>query len=160
MGRASGRKKSRSAGADRDGQSAEDARYWAGNYPKCGCRRRKPHLICRKHGPAEAAEGRRKQLAEESPPILAGMLELAVPMWIERMRPLPPTEIERRRERCLELIAFASPDVDIAGLACGATDGRKGGVAAAFNVVAEALAILAFCPGGVTFAGAHWEAAS
>lgn len=159
MGRASGRKKSRSAGAGRDEQADEADRYWTGNYSTCGCRRRKPHLICPKHGPAEAAETRRKLLAEDSNPILMGMLELAVPMWIDRLRPLPWTEIERRRERCADVLAFASPGVDIAGLASRATDGKKGGVAAAFNVMAEALAILSFCPGGVTFSGSHWEAA-
>lgn len=36
--------------------------------------------------------------------------------------------------------------------------GKKGEAARAFNVLAEALALLSFSPGGVTFAGMHFEA--
>lgn len=35
---------------------------------------------------------------------------------------------------------------------------RRGDTAAAFNALAEAIAILAFAPGGVTFLGEHYEA--
>lgn len=36
--------------------------------------------------------------------------------------------------------------------------GKPGESARLFNTVAHALAVLAFCPGGVTFCGEHWEA--
>lgn len=35
--------------------------------------------------------------------------------------------------------------------------GKKGETARVFNLTAEALAHLAFCPGGVTFMGQHFE---
>ena len=35
---------------------------------------------------------------------------------------------------------------------------RKGEVAELFNALAHAIAVLAFCPGGVTAFGEHWEA--
>ena len=37
-------------------------------------------------------------------------------------------------------------------------EGKKGEAAGVFNAMARGLAILAFCPGGVTFFGQHWEA--
>ena len=35
---------------------------------------------------------------------------------------------------------------------------RKGEVAELFNQLAHSIAVLAFCPGGVTVFGEHWEA--
>ena len=35
---------------------------------------------------------------------------------------------------------------------------RKGDLALCFNAMAQGLALLAFCPGGIVFAGHHWEA--
>jgi hypothetical protein len=35
---------------------------------------------------------------------------------------------------------------------------KKGEAAEIFNRVAEAIAIMSFCPGGVTLFGEHWEA--
>ena len=35
--------------------------------------------------------------------------------------------------------------------------GKKGQAAELFNGLSDALAILAFCPGGVRFCGRHWE---
>ena len=34
---------------------------------------------------------------------------------------------------------------------------KKGETAAAFNALAEGIAILSFAPGGITFMGDHWE---
>ena len=37
---------------------------------------------------------------------------------------------------------------------------KKGEAAGLFNRMAKALAVLSFCPGGVTLFGSHWEAAT
>ena len=36
--------------------------------------------------------------------------------------------------------------------------GKRGETARVFNALAKSLAVLAFCPGGVTLFGQHWEA--
>lgn len=99
---------------------------------------------------------------EQGPsPLLVSMLEVAVPMWIERLRCWPWAEKMKRRDACLEALGIETDDQDllsgIALLVSGAT-GKKGQVANAFNRMAEALAILALNQGGVTLFGVHWEA--
>lgn len=109
---------------------------------------------------------RRRAEQDTGPPfLLMGLLEIAVPMWIEQVRAMPDPVRDRRRLRCLELIAYekTGPDdstdrADIAGLATGSTPSRPGLIAAGFNALAEGLAHLAFCPGGVTWCGSHWDA--
>lgn len=87
-----------------------------------------------------------------------GLLELAVPMWIDRLRPLTWEQRLARRDACLAVIGYG-PD-DLEAIACFVTGARAkpGQQAAAFNAVAEALALGALQPGGVTFAGMHFEA--
>jgi hypothetical protein len=90
---------------------------------------------------------------QDSDPVLLAMLELAVPAWIDRVRPLSWPERKARANACLAIIGYGD---NLESIAC-LTTGVKGG-AQAFNAVAEALAIGALQPGGVTWCGLHWEA--
>ncbi len=85
------------------------------------------------------------------------LLGLAVPMWIDKMRHWRwayRQEVARKLVDiiCSEQAIAAMCDPDARGTA------RKGGLGGAFNAVAQGLAILSFCPGGIVFAGHHWEA--
>lgn len=86
------------------------------------------------------------------PPLLEGMLQLAVPMWIEELRKLSPAEFEARRAACVEVILMAD------SLACGDSKLKKGKVAFEFNRLAEGIGILSFQVGGVRFGGARFDA--
>lgn len=83
--------------------------------------------------------------------LLQGALASAVPIWIEQVRGWSQSYRDERARACQDvitgqgdLILYRSP--------------KKGETAAAFNRLAEGLAILAFYPGGVHFAGLHWQA--
>ena len=117
-------------------------------------------------GPEPHSAASRHRAKEEEdrgrfPPAL-GLLEVAVPLWIERVRNLSWEDRMKRRDHCLVGLGIATDAGDaLAGVACLATSsaGKPGQVAAAFNALAEALALGALQPGGVTFAGMHFEAA-
>lgn len=83
--------------------------------------------------------------------LLAGMLAVTVPLWIERMRRWPEESIFARAHECAQIVAEKG-DVIL-------YRGKKGESAAAFNALAEGVAVLAFAPGGVTIFGLHFEAA-
>jgi hypothetical protein len=90
-------------------------------------------------------------------PVTKAFLGLTVPMWIELMRPWRPERREQKAHELGELIAYeqgvaALCDPEARGTA------RKGELGKAFNAIAQGLACLAFCPGGIVFAGHHWEA--
>ncbi len=140
---------------------------FASQYPlPCGCW---PHYLkreCPEHrqeaeaSRARNAERRRRQEAEALPAQL-GLLELAVPMWIEEFRNLSWDERMKVRDQCLVGLGIGTDDGDalagIAAFACGSV-GKPGQVAGAFNALAKGLALGALQPGGVTFAGMHFEA--
>lgn len=89
--------------------------------------------------------------------ITSACLGVAVPMWIDRMRFWLPRERQQRAHALVEIIAHhqaiaAICDTEARGTA------RRGDLGVAFNAIAEGLACLAYCPGGVVFAGHHWEA--
>jgi hypothetical protein len=67
-------------------------------------------------------------------------LEIAVPLWMERLCYLP-----------FDVVAHQGDIIQFRGK-------KKGETAAAFNKLAEGLACLAFAPGGVKFLNCHWEA--
>lgn len=89
-------------------------------------------------------------------PVTASFLGLAVPMWIDRMRAWDP---DRRAFTGRELVETIAYEQSVAALADPEARGtaKKGEKARAFNAIAQGLACLAFCPGGVVFAGHHWE---
>lgn len=80
--------------------------------------------------------------------LLAASLSVAVPLWIERARSWDGSKRAERQAACAQYVAEHG-DVILF---------RAVGTAQAFNRLAEGLALLAFAPGGVTFAGGHWEA--
>lgn len=80
--------------------------------------------------------------------MLATCLDAAVPLWIERFRNLP--EDER-----LEMIDEVSKD--FATKMEYVIHLKEGETAEAFNDLARAIALLSFCPGGVTCFDRHWE---
>lgn len=90
-----------------------------------------------------------------SQPALVAALSVAVPLLIAEYRAGPgggPSGRDRARVSAT------------AGLISGSSDGmlfrgdKPGHAMKVFNAVADALAVLAFCPGGVSFAGEHWAA--
>lgn len=80
-------------------------------------------------------------------------LEVAVPIWIAELMNdvLLWSRVEEWRREGLDAIASCG-DVLMYG-------GKRGEAAEVFNHLARALAAMAFLPGGVTFAGMHFEAA-
>jgi hypothetical protein len=93
-------------------------------------------------------------------PTTSAFLGLTVPMWIETMRGWHP---DRRIAKGRELVDIIAFDPAIAAMvddeARATTKKRQPGkLATGFNAVAQGLACLAYCPGGVVFAGSHWEA--
>ena len=80
--------------------------------------------------------------------MLAIHLDAAVPLWIERFRDLPEDErlgmireIEKDFPTKMEYVIHR----------------QEGKTAEAFNDLARAIALLSFCPEGVTCFGRHWE---
>jgi hypothetical protein len=84
--------------------------------------------------------------------LLGGMLEVAVPLRIAEIeRAGGPSEQDLAEARSFAPTLGEKGDVLQFG-------GRKGEAADLFNRLARALAVLAFCPGGVTFLGTRYEA--
>lgn len=82
--------------------------------------------------------------------LLVGMLELAVPMWVEKVARYTPEHRAERQRICSETIG-SKGDVIL-------YKSKKAGESAdAFNHLAEGLALLAFAPGGVKVFGRRWQ---
>lgn len=79
-----------------------------------------------------------------------GLLEVAVPMRIAEMRTLAEGDRQGLAAEAGQFIAEHGDDLMFRS--------KKGRSAAAFSQLVTGLAALAFSPGGVTFAGMHWEA--
>lgn len=78
-------------------------------------------------------------------------LEAAVPLWIERLQAQPWSEVERRAQVAVDVVA-SKGDIILF------RSSRKGETAEAFNRLAEGVAALSFAPGGVTVFGLHFDA--
>lgn len=83
-------------------------------------------------------------------PLLRISLEAAVPLWVEEWRRLGPGGAEERAAECARVVAEKGDVLQYRGK-------KRGESAAAFNALAEGLALLSFAPGGVTFLGLQWE---
>ena len=81
--------------------------------------------------------------------LLSISLSAAVPLWIEKLKPLEPEQRIARASGLSDTIAAHGDIILYRG-------GKKGESAKAFNALAEGLAIGAFQPGGVTAFGQHW----
>lgn len=82
--------------------------------------------------------------------LLAGMLQVAVPLWIEELKGKSWEYISKRAGECSQVIAEKG-DIILYKSA------KKGESAKAFNCLAEGVACLAFVPGGVDVFGVHFE---
>ncbi|MFA5123018.1 hypothetical protein [Zavarzinia sp.] len=82
--------------------------------------------------------------------VLTIALEAAVPLHILGMQRMPWQEVERIAHESADIVAAKGDDLQFGG--------RKGSAAMAFNGLARGLAALAFCPGGVKFAGLRFAA--
>lgn len=80
--------------------------------------------------------------------MLATCLDAAVPLWIEQFRKLPEEEWQRMLD---EINKDFSAKMEYV------IHRKEGETAQAFNDLARAIALLSFCPGGVTCFGQHWE---
>ena len=83
--------------------------------------------------------------------LLTSTLQLAVPLWIERLRTARWEYIQERAKVCSDFIGKHGDNILFRSK-------KKGDSATAFNHLAEGLACLSFCPGGVKIFGSHWEA--
>lgn len=87
--------------------------------------------------------------------LLDAALEAAVPLRIAILGRLDPAELSWRMRdagpRLADVIAAHGDDLLFRSK-------RKGESATTFNAVADGLALLAFCPGGVTWRGRTWVA--
>jgi hypothetical protein len=81
--------------------------------------------------------------------LLSVSLSAAVPLWIEKLRPLDPEQRIARASGLADIIA-SQGDIILY------RSKKKGESAKAFNALAEGLAIGAFQPGGVTAFGQHF----
>jgi hypothetical protein len=92
-------------------------------------------------------------------PVTKAFLGLTVPMWIELMR---PWHAERRVHKGHELAELIAYEQAIAAMCDPEARGtvKRGELGKAFNAIAQGLACLAYCPGGIVFAGHHWEASA
>lgn len=83
----------------------------------------------------------------KAPVALTETLLMAVPMWQQQLRALTPAEVTARGVDVSQIIAEHGDD-----LMYGGPHTR-----AAFNALAEGLALGSMVPGGVTFAGWHFH---
>lgn len=88
--------------------------------------------------------------------VTSTFLGLSVPMWIDQMRHWRP---ERRLIKARELANVIAFEQGAAALCDPEARGtsKRGELGKVFNALAQGLALLAFCPGGVVFAGHHFE---
>ena len=78
-------------------------------------------------------------------------LQAAIPLWQHRLRAMDWADVQRRAHEAAQVVAEKGDILQFKSK-------KRGETAAAFNALAEGVAALSFCPGGVTFLGDHWEA--
>ena len=83
--------------------------------------------------------------------LLSSTLQLAVPLWIDQLRKRDWEYVQERAKICSDYVAEHGDVILFRGK-------KKGESATAFNHLAEGIACLSFCPGGVKIFGGHWEA--
>ena len=83
---------------------------------------------------------------------LSGMLAVAVTLQLKEMEDRGgPTDREVKDAQAFGQILGENGDLLLFG-------GKPGEAAALFNQLAHAVAVLAFCPGGITIFGQHYQA--
>ena len=97
-----------------------------------------------------AVSGRVSRWPMPSEGLLQAALGAAVPLWIETWRGADPEQRVRRAHVLAQVIAEKGDVIQFKSK-------KKGESAAAFNALAESLAIASFQPGGVRIFGLHFE---
>lgn len=140
------------------GEATAFARLWVsyGLWPKSSRERRQAHQASLTD--ADLLAVRIEESRGDVGELTRQFLGLAVPMWIERLRWWPASYRERRAHAIGEELAASHALVADDNPEGRVPRSERGEVALGFNLIAEALALLAFCPGGVVFAGEHWQA--
>jgi len=82
--------------------------------------------------------------------LLIVSLEAAVPLHVLELRELPWETLCGMTQEVVQIIASQGDNILFRSR-------KKGETAKAFNALARGLAILSFYPGGVKFAGLHFE---
>jgi hypothetical protein len=83
---------------------------------------------------------------------LGNALQLAIPLWIERIKAKGgPDAEDRKKAQETSQILGERGDILLFG------GGKKGECADQFNRTAHAVAVLAFVPGGIDIFGSHFE---
>lgn len=82
--------------------------------------------------------------------LLSATLALAVPLWIERLKTKPWSELAAKAKEAADVVASKGDIIQFKSK-------KKGETASAFNGLAEGLAILSFAPGGVKFLELHFQ---
>lgn len=77
-------------------------------------------------------------------------LQVAVPLHVIELARRPFHEVVAAGRETADVVASKGDALQFGG--------RPGEATKAFNALALGLAALAYCPGGVTFLGDHWEA--
>ena len=83
-------------------------------------------------------------------PILMDLLQVAVPLWVDKFWNQPFEELVAQGQKNVAWLSENGDSLMLPGR-------REGDTAKSFNAVAENLAILSFCPGGVDVFGLHFE---
>jgi len=87
-------------------------------------------------------------MAKQPNMILQEVLRAAVPLWIDRYKDKSWYELQNILQECEEILAQNGE---------AALFYIKGKTANSFNALAQAIAILSFCPGGIEIFGQRWE---
>lgn len=91
-------------------------------------------------------------MSDTSDLLLRLTIGVAVPLLIADLKRIGgPTEYNMEQVRSYSHILGAEGDTILY------KSNKKGQTARNTNILCEALAVLSFCPGGVTFAGLHFE---
>lgn len=85
------------------------------------------------------------------PAALLPALQMSVPLFMAQMIGWDDVQLAHAATVCGEIVAAEGDNILFKSV-------RKGDSARAFNALAQGLAVLAFAPGGVDFAGEHWQA--
>jgi hypothetical protein len=82
--------------------------------------------------------------------LLSISLQAAVPLWAEKLQSDSWEVLQNKIKEASTVISEHGDEILFKSK-------KKGETAKYFNIMAEAIAILSFCPGGITIFGSHYE---
>lgn len=94
--------------------------------------------------------------------LLLASLQILVPLWIDHARGWTPEQRCARAHEASGVLAMGEHCDELRGRhgngPASFANGSPGGSGAMLNSLAMGIALLALQPGGIDYAGAHWEA--